>query len=728
MATTDVLPRRPPATRRGRTLRNSQRVFERLEPRRLLDAGPLVISELSAINNSGLTDGDGEFSDWIEIHNPTAATVDLDGWYLTDDDENLAKWQFPDISMAPGQYRVVFASGKDRADPGELHTNFQLDGDGEYLALVRPDHVTIAHQFHGEFPGQYSDISYGLVPGTVETLLSDGAPAKATVPTDGSLGSAWTGVGFVDSTWTAGNTGVGYETGVREKGPIRGDVEGSSGQIKQGQSGLTGEYFDDSNLQQLVSQRVDETIDFTEADWGDGPPGTGVVEDDSYSERWTGFVHAPATGDWTFYTTSNDGVRLWIDDVALIDHWDTHVATEDSGTIRLDAGWHSIRLEHFQLGGSVVIQLSFSGPGQSKAIVPSTHLNTEPPPLPSYEDLIGVDLRDAMLGVSETAYIRIPFVAADPTVFDALTLRMQYDDGFVAYLNGVEVARRNAPETPAWNSGATANHPDAQAVVFEDIDISAHAGRLRQGNNVLAVHGLNQGAADPDFLILPELVASGSEFATGQHRYFPTPTPGAPNGDGLLGIIDDTAFSHDRGFYEAPFDLEITAGVESATIVYTTDGSEPSPSHGDVYTGPIPIDTTTVLRAMAYKEEYQATNIDTQTYVFLGALDGSDNGVVNQPANVSGYPNPRTWAGGSSYVNHDYEMDPAVVYDPDYRGVIHDSLRAVADDVDRLRSGRRFRRVLRPRQSREARLGRDHLSRCATGQPPGGSRYRVALA
>ena len=112
----------------------------------LLATGPLLITEFMAINETGLIDGDADRSDWIEIHNPTGAAINLNGWYLTDDGDVLTKWRCPSASIAAGGYLLVYASGKDLANPSALlHTNFKLDGDGEYLALVRPDGATIAH-------------------------------------------------------------------------------------------------------------------------------------------------------------------------------------------------------------------------------------------------------------------------------------------------------------------------------------------------------------------------------------------------------------------------------------------------------------------------------------------------------------------------------------------------------------------------------------------------------
>ncbi|MCD6391941.1 MAG: CotH kinase family protein, partial [Planctomycetes bacterium] len=122
----------------------------------------LVINEFMASNDGFTLDEDGMTSDWVEIYNPTSTTINLDGWYLTDDVRDLEKWRFPDVSIGSEEYRIVFASGRDRAQAGsELHTNFVLDIKGEYLALVRPDGETVEHAW-SMVPRQYEDVSFGL--------------------------------------------------------------------------------------------------------------------------------------------------------------------------------------------------------------------------------------------------------------------------------------------------------------------------------------------------------------------------------------------------------------------------------------------------------------------------------------------------------------------------------------------------------------------------------------
>jgi hypothetical protein len=107
----------------------------------VLEPGVPRISEFMANNDGALiADEDHEFSDWIEIHNPSGTPAQLQGYFLTDDPADLRKWAFPSVTLAPNGYLIVFASGKNRTVPGApLHTNFSLDADGEYLALVKPD-------------------------------------------------------------------------------------------------------------------------------------------------------------------------------------------------------------------------------------------------------------------------------------------------------------------------------------------------------------------------------------------------------------------------------------------------------------------------------------------------------------------------------------------------------------------------------------------------------------
>ncbi|MEI6971100.1 MAG: lamin tail domain-containing protein, partial [bacterium] len=124
----------------------------------------VVINELLAINDSGRVDKYGVKSDWIELCNQTASPINLQGWYLTDDDSKLTKWVFPATNIPAYGYVVVVADGSTSSVyKGELHTtNFSLKGSGEYLALVWTNGVTVIDEYSPEFPAQSADVSYGI--------------------------------------------------------------------------------------------------------------------------------------------------------------------------------------------------------------------------------------------------------------------------------------------------------------------------------------------------------------------------------------------------------------------------------------------------------------------------------------------------------------------------------------------------------------------------------------
>jgi hypothetical protein len=134
------------------------------------------------MNLSGHQDEDGAFSDWIELQNTGDTSIDLEGWSLTDDQTDVLKWRFPSVILQPGAYQVVFASGKNRSLlNGELHTNFQLDTEGEYLALFCPRDTALAtSEFAPAFPDQYADVAYADLSGSFDHTIQP-TPGAANV-------------------------------------------------------------------------------------------------------------------------------------------------------------------------------------------------------------------------------------------------------------------------------------------------------------------------------------------------------------------------------------------------------------------------------------------------------------------------------------------------------------------------------------------------------------------
>jgi hypothetical protein len=150
----------------------------------------LRITEFMASNGRTLKDDFGAYEDWIELYNAGSVSLNLEGWSLTDEAANPAKWKLPGTNLAARSFLVVFASGRDRRLSGAvLHANFKLATEGEYLALVEPSGATRVSEFTPAYPAQYRDISYAAADLRANelsfgyaTAATPGAPNATTYP------------------------------------------------------------------------------------------------------------------------------------------------------------------------------------------------------------------------------------------------------------------------------------------------------------------------------------------------------------------------------------------------------------------------------------------------------------------------------------------------------------------------------------------------------------------
>ena len=142
-------------------------------------------------------------------------------------------------------------------------------------------------------------------------------------------------------------------------------------------TGLTAAYFNNADFTGAMVSRVDPVVDFN---WGTGSPATGIAVD-TFSTRWTGQVEAPFTGAYTFYTVSDDGVRLWVNNQQIVNNWTDHAPAENSGTITLTAGQrYDIRMEFYENGGGATARLLWSNASIPKSVIPSTRLYPQQAP------------------------------------------------------------------------------------------------------------------------------------------------------------------------------------------------------------------------------------------------------------------------------------------------------------------------------------------------------------
>jgi hypothetical protein len=646
----------------GRFCRSRRRLsLESLESRIVLNFSP-IISEFLASNSDGLRDSDGDSSDWIEIYNPTSASVNLQGWRLTDDPGDLNQWTFPSTVIAPDDFLVVFASGKNRATSGsQLHTNFRLSSDADFLALINPSGVATS-QFN-PYPKQATNVSYG-VRFESTPYLSNGSNARSRIPANGNLGATWIDVGFNDTTWASTPIGIGF--GVQEAGF---DITYVKANTEVDDIAEAIAILNDPSRQSFqVSERVPWVNYMGNGGGGryesDRPFPTQSIGDDinDFIVRATSVITIPSAGNWTFGVNSDDGFRLRLRRAGaeyMFEYPSPRPPFDTLQSFNLPAaGEYELEMVMFERAGGASVEMfaaqgtfsdwnatDFDLIGDIGKGGLASGVSVPPGPNSPYRSDIGSSMR----GINASAYVRIPFQAQDTASLDSLRMQIRYDDGFVAYLNGIEVARRNAPNTLQFNSSATRDMTSAESGVTERILVSDYLSALRNGDNVLAIQGLNSSASDSSFLLSPALL--GSRWFEGEYRVFEQPTPGQENSIPSLGIISRVSASQASGFYNAPVQVTLQTDSTGAQIRFTLNGSTPTATNGQLYTTPITVASTTTLRAIAYRDDYVSLPTITRTYLYL-------EDVIRQSANGSpptGWPT--SWGGNVV----DYGMDPDIL-------------------------------------------------------------------
>jgi hypothetical protein len=184
-------------------------------------------------------------------------------------------------------------------------------------------------------------------------------------------------------------------------------------------TGLTGQYFNNMDFTAPAFSRTDAKIDFN---WGTGSPDSRIGPD-TFSVRWTGQVSAPTTGRYTFYTTTDDGVRLTVNGQRIIDHFVPQASTEWSGTIDLVAGQTvPIVMEYFERYGGALAKLQWSGPGVAKQVVPQSNLfTTAPTQVPAAPFLSKVFSRNTGANQTQMVLLITPPSGADQLIVERYT-------------------------------------------------------------------------------------------------------------------------------------------------------------------------------------------------------------------------------------------------------------------------------------------------------------------
>jgi hypothetical protein len=463
----------------------------------------LVINEVLAINNS-IFEHEGTFPDVIELYYDGPASLNLSGMSITDDPDEPRKFVFGGgTTIEPREYLILYADSE--TTTSGIHLDFALSGDGEDLYLYDQEGVLLDS---AEFGLQLPDISIGRI--------GCNGQWKLTVPTIGKANIAQT---LGDSKtlrineWLANgevlfnddfielfnpnalpvNLSNLYLTDNPETqpdkcqlGPLsfiagqgfavyKADGENKPGHVNfrlSADTEMIGLF--DSKLKGI--DRVIYGPQTTNVSQGRVPDGTDSVE----------FFELPSPGlaNRLGVLSSFTAVKLFSEDAdkyvmvptgEIGPEWKTETDFDDSAWV-------------FSSGRA-------GGIGYERSS--------------GYESFINLDVGAQMYQVNTSCYVRIPFnVDVDLNSITELILKIRYDDGFIAYLNGVELARRNFTGTPVWNSNASASRSDSEAIVFENIDISDFISNLRPGDNILAIHGMNRSLTSSDMLISAKLEAT----------------------------------------------------------------------------------------------------------------------------------------------------------------------------------------------------------------------------
>ncbi len=604
----------------------------------------LIISEVVSANRDSLEDGDGDSSDWIELYNASGRRVDLSGWSLSDDPDDPEAWSFPATELEAGGFLLVFASGKGLEGPeGELHTDFAVSASGEDLLLSCP--TGLADQV--AVPPLDKDIAWGRAQLVEErTLLMEGDEALLAV----DPGEGWTAPGFDDSLWEPVDFGVGFDGLDSDADPTDVTLGATTEQSSDGYS-RTGAQAVDDDLS-TFSHTADGDLDpWWQAELGGHWSVSGITlhnRSGCCPERLYNI---------TVRLLDAEGGEVWASEVL------NPVAEGDAPT---DPGSAlELRPEQPVLASFVRVEKSaVNGAGSSEwlSLAEVEVLAVEASP---YADAVRTDLTGRMLGISAQAGLR-SWIALPDSPPDRALLACRWDDGFGAWLDGVPLAQAQRGE-----GQATEAHDGSEAETF------ALEPALFQGSTgLLALELLNIDKDDDDLLLVPTLTLQWIEI--GAEAWFSDPSPGAPNGQGWAGIVEQPTAEVQRGFFDHPFSTRLSCDTPGATLVYTTDGSTPTPDNGVTVAPPSPheaaeidvaIESTTVLRAAAFLDGWGASEVMSHSYLFPQA-------VIRQPAAPEGLPD--TWDGISqSAVTADYEMDPEIVDDPAYLGDLLTGLQAI---------------------------------------------------
>ena len=349
-------------------------------------------------------------------------------------------------------------------------------------------------------------------------------------------------------------------------------------------------------------------------------------------------------GEYTFVINCDDGARLRIDGVDVIADDSTHAPGGNSGKITLAKQTAQLELIYYNATGGAEVELAWIRPNLSW-------------------QLLGV-IAPAAAIVRNQVIISEFSANNDNTILDedgasSDWIEIWNSTNATVNLAGYYLSDSQASPAqwgfPAWTLGPNEyllvfasgkdRHP-VQAVAGRDNPgtlaqphLHTSFGLSKSGGSIFLSKNDGAGGYTPlsSFVNYPPQlkdISYGSSDGEGYIGFIDAPTPGGPNAATVGGFVSGVAFDHLRGRYSAPFNLVLSSSTAGVTIRYTFNGSAPTLNNGIVYTGPIPISSTKVVRAAAFKAGWRSSGVESHSFLFI-------DDVVSQTASTAtslGFP------------------------------------------------------------------------------------------
>ncbi len=570
----------------------------------------VIINEVMTSNSGFLPDGSGDFPDWIELYNPTDEAIDLEGYGLSDDEKEPIKYALPAITIEPGSYLIVFASGKaiSSVDSAYQHTNFKLSAKGDLIIFSNRAGVELDR------------IELGAIPTNESVGRNPDNPEEIESYTQSTPGFENSEQGVLD-----------YQASKIVENPeliITEVMTSNKTMVKDN----NGEY---SDWIEIYNQSAD-SVNLSNYYISDDPtdPLNFLLPD----------VDLKSGGYYIIYASGDSNKT---DDPKTGCHADFRLSSFEETVVLSNAVGKTL--------DSVTIKELASDYAYQRQMESNQYADTWADsinPSPGFENT-----DDGAARFREAN----PLVMGDLIISEVVLSNGQYapeSDG--EFYDWIELYNRGSSAINLAGYGLTNNTGNPGKWRFPDVTIRPGEYLLVQASGLgesgktaeeskkkylntnfsLSLDGEIVALFDNNNQLLDRYAIGGLPADTSVGRQgdsdtlfvFPVPTPGVMNTGGLVGYTESPAFTLAPGFYTGTQTVSITS-PKNATVYYTLDGSTPD-SGSNVYTGPLTVSETTVVRAVAEAEGYLASEVITGGYFIDVSHTVDVISIVTDPANL----------------------------------------------------------------------------------------------